>query len=321
MKLYTVSNSRPDYAASVTSLFGNGRDQVGPRIFARSGKWDRATRIAKGAVGMLDMEANPKKEMLLVSGLDTGSAFFYLYVDPDSVAQGIAAVVVFHSPDATMEIRAGQYKGKRFEGPLTEARKKSQIAKPKDVKVLIVAGPRALDEYSSLKGKPSYKEKMQEYYDPLLDALRGEEIPSANILFYCSSNDEFGINPDGFLGEPAELLSATSAANKKKRCYISTATCASLGLPDDCEELTLLRRYRDSVLLGTPQGRRDVQTYYDTAPQIVAAIDAQPDAALIYREIFATSLAPALDALRRSDFDRAYTLYRQLVAQLQTRFL
>lgn len=321
MKLYTVSSSRPDYAASVASLFGNGRDQAGPRVFARSAKWDRGIRIPKGAMGMLDLEANPKKETILVTGLDEGSAFFYLYVDPDSVAQGIAAVVVFHSPDASLEIKAGAYKGKRLEGPISEARKKGQSPKPKDVRVLIVAGPHALDEHASSRGKPAFKEKAQEVYDGLLDELRSEEIPKANVMLYCNSNGDFGINVDGLLGEPAEQLTVGSGATKKKRCYISTATCASLGLPDDCEELTLLRSYRDSVLLRTPQGRRDVQAYYETAPRIVAAIDARPDAPLIYRDIFAHSLAPAIAALRSTDFDRAYTLYRQLVARLQARFL
>lgn len=322
MKLYTVSNARPDYAASVASMYGNGRDQVGPRVFSRSAKWDNAKTVVSGAVGMMDLEVNPKKETILVTGLNSGSAFFYLYVDPDSTAQGIAAVLVFHSPDGSLDITAGQVnKGKRLEGPINEARKKGHTARPKDVKVLIVAGPHAMDQFASMRGKPTYKDAVRDSYEKLLEILRGEEILQGNILAYCSSGAEFGINADGMLGEPAEPLSATSTANKKRRCYISTATCASLGLPDDCEELTLLRFYRDSVLLRTPEGRRDVQTYYDTAPQIVAAIDARPDAAIIYRDIFAKSLAPAIAALRRTDFDQAYTLYRQLVTQLQSRYL
>ena len=57
-------------------------------------------------------------------------------------------------------------------------------------------------------------------------------------------------------------------------CFIATATCATLGLPEDCEELMLLRWFRDSVMLPTEEGRRAVARYYDIAPHAVAAIDA-----------------------------------------------
>lgn len=55
-------------------------------------------------------------------------------------------------------------------------------------------------------------------------------------------------------------------------CFLTTACCEVLGLPDDCFELETLRRYRDLVLAASPQGREDVALYYRLAPAMLAAL-------------------------------------------------
>ena len=66
----------------------------------------------------------------------------------------------------------------------------------------------------------------------------------------------------------------------------------ALGLPDDCEALTTLRRFRDEVMLKSHSGRRDVAKYYATAPAVVATIDRLPNAPAIYRSIYGEYLSP-----------------------------
>ena len=56
-------------------------------------------------------------------------------------------------------------------------------------------------------------------------------------------------------------------------CYITTAACTALGLPDECEELQTLRWFRDNVLTDEA-GLALVGRYYEQAPAIVRAIDA-----------------------------------------------
>jgi len=93
-------------------------------------------------------------------------------------------------------------------------------------------------------------------------------------------------------------------------CYITTATVGALGLPDDCEVLTTLRRFRDEVMLKSHSGRRDVAEYYATAPAVVATIDRLPDAPAIYRSIYGEYLAPAVAAVHEGRFSEAYAQYR-----------
>ncbi len=55
-------------------------------------------------------------------------------------------------------------------------------------------------------------------------------------------------------------------------CFLTTACCISLGLPDDCFELASLRRYRDRVLARTSEGRTAIAEYYNLAPALLRAL-------------------------------------------------
>jgi hypothetical protein len=87
------------------------------------------------------------------------------------------------------------------------------------------------------------------------------------------------------------------------KCYITTATCRSLGLADDCPELTTLRYFRDHVLLPSPGGAREVAAYYAVAPAIVAAIDRHPESGAIYDDLYRRYIQPAVTAVNLGEHD------------------
>lgn len=109
---------------------------------------------------------------------------------------------------------------------------------------------------------------------------------------------------------------AAPARTVKCRCYITTAVCEALGLPDDCETLALLRAFRDTVLARTEEGRQEIAQYYTTAPAIVAAIDARPAAERVYRALMETVIAPAAADILAGRHDEARHRYRRMVEQL-----
>ena len=69
---------------------------------------------------------------------------------------------------------------------------------------------------------------------------------------------------------------------KSRLCYITTAVCASLGKPDDCYELNLMRRYRDEYLVNQKGGEEIVAEYYDIAPTIVNRINRMENSEDVY---------------------------------------
>jgi hypothetical protein len=58
-----------------------------------------------------------------------------------------------------------------------------------------------------------------------------------------------------------------SSWNGGVSCYLTTACCEYKGLPDDCEELTILRKFRDEYV-----SKELTAEYYRVAPSIVAKI-------------------------------------------------
>jgi len=105
----------------------------------------------------------------------------------------------------------------------------------------------------------------------------------------------------------------TTVPAKKGCCYITSATCRRRGLPDDCAELTLLRRFRDTVLLADPAGRAAVAEYYAAAPAVVAAIDARTDANAVYDRLYVRLILPAVAAVAGGDPATARRLFAELI--------
>ena len=56
-------------------------------------------------------------------------------------------------------------------------------------------------------------------------------------------------------------------------CYLTSACVDYLGKADDCEELTALRKFRDTYMKSTEDGQKLVEEYYAVAPEIVKRIN------------------------------------------------
>lgn len=107
--------------------------------------------------------------------------------------------------------------------------------------------------------------------------------------------------------------SAAAAANSGGGCYITTAVCESENLPDDCEILRKLRKFRDGYMLASRSGRDLVRRYYATAPRLVAVINSSKNAAFHYKRMLRDFILPACEAIDANDNARAQSLYISLV--------
>ena len=149
-----------------------------------------------------------------------------------------------------------------------------------------------------------------------LAARNGHERAKSAVMGYEASVSDTRIQ---FLQQDAESYGCGMLA--LDGCFISTAVCAGLGKQDDCEELELLRHYRDTILLQQVDGPASVRQYYRLAPMIVRAIEQSSQTEQIYAEILERYLLPAIGQIRTKKYDGAYQSYRQMVEQLSERFL
>lgn len=107
---------------------------------------------------------------------------------------------------------------------------------------------------------------------------------------------------------------------KRKFCYITTAVCESLGKGDDCEELNLLRSFRDGYMAYVPGGGQMIQEYYDTAPRIVSVINTQPDSGRIYSELYDKYIMPCIDMIKQDKMKECMMHYCAMVENLLARW-
>ena len=95
-------------------------------------------------------------------------------------------------------------------------------------------------------------------------------------------------------------------------CYLTTACVEHKGLADDCVELSTLREFRDSYMKEIPTGEKEVQEYYETAPEIVDAINRSNDAECVYEAIYSDIIEPCVKLIqegkkkKRTDYIRKW---------------
>lgn len=154
---------------------------------------------------------------------------------------------------------------------------------------------------------------------------RADSIAKALFEFYQKGGGSFeeglswvtkALSEEGY---NVEDLSKTKGEPPKK-CFLTTACVMARGLPDDCEELTILRRFRDGYMRALPQGEALIREYYQVAPPIVAQIDQRPDSDEIYEGIYAI-IQSCIRAIRADKPVRALAEYQQMVWDLQAKYV
>lgn len=101
-------------------------------------------------------------------------------------------------------------------------------------------------------------------------------------------------------------------------CFITTATLLSFGnSDDDCYELTLIRKYRDTYLINRKDGECIIKKYYELAPKIVEKIG---NDAHIYRVIWDMYLEPFCCAIENKENEKALEIYLTMVEVLRIRY-
>lgn len=99
-------------------------------------------------------------------------------------------------------------------------------------------------------------------------------------------------------------------------CYITTAICQSLNKPDNCEELEMMRNFRDNYMRRDPELTKLVDEYYLVAPKLVAMLNENPDKREVYSFLKDFYLTPAIDLIKGGNNIRAVALYTEMVNAL-----
>jgi hypothetical protein len=101
-------------------------------------------------------------------------------------------------------------------------------------------------------------------------------------------------------------------------CFITTATLLSFGnMDDNCYELTLIRKYRDTYLRNRKDGECIIKKYYELAPKIVLKIGNNPH---VYKVIWDMYLEPFCCAIENDENEKALVVYLTMVEVLRVKY-
>ena len=175
-------------------------------------------------------------------------------------------------------------------------------------------------------GKGLECDYQEAYRWALKGALQGN--PAAQYRVAELTLDGIGIEKDSFRARQwFELAAKKGYRDAEKRskddsgsCFITTATCGSLGKPDDCYELKSFRSFRDNWLKFQPDGVELISEYYRIAPKIVERINKQESCLSLYKEIWNNYLEPCLKYIEKNELLKCKMLYIKMVEELKGKY-
>lgn len=108
---------------------------------------------------------------------------------------------------------------------------------------------------------------------------------------------------------------------KRKLCYVTTAVCQNLNKGEDCEELRLIKDFRDGYLSSTKEGLAMIEDYYDIAPTLVKRIAKDEKAGEKYRWLWDTWIAPCVELIKSGNNEACKKVYCDMVDTLRKEYM
>lgn len=119
----------------------------------------------------------------------------------------------------------------------------------------------------------------------------------------------------------ASDFDSISAGFHRKLCYVTTAVCQNMHKGLECEELRLIKGFRDQYLAGTSEGRDMIDAYYDIAPTIVKRIDKSEHSDDVYAFLWNNYIKPCVDNIKAGDNENCKTVYCDMVNNLKKEYM
>lgn len=101
-------------------------------------------------------------------------------------------------------------------------------------------------------------------------------------------------------------------------CFLTTASCDTVGLTDNCWELETLRAFRDNWLQHQENGYEDILEYYYTAPKIVEAVNALDNNQTVWLSLYARYIVPCAILIKCGQYKWARKRYTKMMREMAT---
>lgn len=121
---------------------------------------------------------------------------------------------------------------------------------------------------------------------------------------------------DDYSSETSYSASSYSSSSSSSGCFITTAACEALHKGDSCDELNLLRKFRDEHISDSTDGEKLIIEYYRIGPDIVDKINSSPNPKKVYSEMWKKYIKPSYDEINNQNWEKAKVIYINMVKEL-----
>lgn len=111
------------------------------------------------------------------------------------------------------------------------------------------------------------------------------------------------------------------AGFKQKLCFVTTAVCCGLHKPQNCREITLMKRYRDEYMFRQADGETLVKEYYDIAPTIVKRIAKEASSEEKYLYLWNNYISKCVALVENQDNEQCKQLYAKMMSELKEEYM
>ena len=99
-------------------------------------------------------------------------------------------------------------------------------------------------------------------------------------------------------------------------CFITTAACIMLNKKKDCDELNMLRSFRDEYISDGGDGDLLISEYYRVGPMIVDKIEKDWLPNGVYIQLWNYYILPSCNRIMEKDYESAKMIYVDMVKRL-----
>ena len=96
-------------------------------------------------------------------------------------------------------------------------------------------------------------------------------------------------------------------------CFLTTAACEIMQMPDDCWVLSLARKFRDTYMVSSLELAGEIVSYYKLAPKIVEAINSREDKTKMWKTLFWKHIIPFVSLVSKGENELAHKKYIELI--------
>ena len=99
-------------------------------------------------------------------------------------------------------------------------------------------------------------------------------------------------------------------------CFLTTACCEHMGKPDDCYELTMMRKLRDEYIIKQLNHQDLIDEYYSLAPSIVEKLNSENNFKELYSNIYSV-INVCAKHMENKNFESAFKEYQDMFESLK----